>query len=112
MSSEVDAILKLEVPIIVRLGERRLRVDEVLSLAIGSIIELSKSADEPLDILVNNMPIGSGVAVKIGENFGVRVEALGAGKGPGKPRLSQDDGGEEADDDALVRSLLEGHFES
>lgn len=77
MSHNIDAILRLEVPIVVRLGERPMRLGEVLNLAPGSIIELPKNAEAPLDILVNNKAVGVGRAVKVGENFGLRITAVG-----------------------------------
>lgn len=78
MPSPIESFSSLEVPIIVRLGEREMPVREVLNLVPGSIIELPKSADEELDLLVNNRPIGSGTAVKIGENFGIRLTYVGS----------------------------------
>ena len=51
--------------------------EEVMNLAPGAIIELPKRADEELSILVNNKAIGAGRAVKVGENFGVRVTYIG-----------------------------------
>lgn len=78
MSSKPDvkSVLKLRVPVIVRLSHRRMPVDDVLSFGPGSIVELPKAADEPLDLMVNNKLIGQGNAVKIGENFGLRVTSL------------------------------------
>ena len=78
MPSRIESFSSLEVPIIVRLGERQMHVREALSLVPGSIIELPKNADEELDLLVNNRPIGSGTAVKIGENFGIRLTYVGS----------------------------------
>lgn len=77
MASDLTAALRLEVPLIVQLGERSLTVSEVVSLVPGAIIELSKSADDELDLLVNNKQIGTGSAVKVGENFGIRINYLG-----------------------------------
>lgn len=74
---EVDAILQLEVPFIVRLGERAMSLGDVLALAPGAIVELDKTADEELEVLVNNKQIGAGTAVKVGENFGVRITFIG-----------------------------------
>jgi flagellar motor switch protein FliN len=73
----LSQILKLEVPIVVRLGERSLDVEAVLKLVPGAIIELPKNAESELDLLVNNKVIGCGVAVKVGENFGLRITFLG-----------------------------------
>ncbi len=77
MSTRVDSILSLEVPLIVQIAERTMPVEEVMALAPGTIIELPKSADDDLEILVNNKPIGTGTAVKVGENFGIRVAYIG-----------------------------------
>lgn len=71
------AILSLETPIIVLIGERQLPLREVLALAPGSIIELPKQSDEELDLLVNNKRVGTGVAVKVGENFGLQISFIG-----------------------------------
>jgi flagellar motor switch protein FliN len=73
----LSQILQLEVPIVVRLGERCLDVEAVLKLVPGAIIELPKNAESELDLLVNNKVIGCGVAVKVGENFGLRITFLG-----------------------------------
>ena len=77
MPANVDAILALEVPLIVQIGERSTTLGEILNLAPGSILELSKTADRDLDLLINNKPIGQGRAMKVGENFGVRVTDIG-----------------------------------
>lgn len=72
------SIIKLEVPVIVRVGEKRLSLDDVLSLGSGAIVELDKSSEEHLSLLVNNIPVGKGEAVKVGENFGLRITAIGS----------------------------------
>jgi flagellar motor switch protein FliN/FliY len=77
VSAKVDAILKLEVPVIVLLGERQMPVAEVVKLSPGAIIELPKPADDELELLVNNKAIGVGRAVKVGENFGIRITFIG-----------------------------------
>jgi flagellar motor switch protein FliN/FliY len=95
MPAGIESILALEVPVIVQIGERLMAVEDVLSLAPGSIIELPKPSNDDLEILVNNKVIGTGSAVKVGENFGVRVGYIGdlsrrlnamrGGNAPGKP---------------------------
>lgn len=77
MATELNTILKLRVPVIVQIGYRTLPVENVLALGPGSIIELEKSADEELELLVNNKVIGRGAAVKVGENFGLRINSIG-----------------------------------
>ena len=77
MPRELHTILKLRVPVIVRLGHKRMATDDVLALGPGAIIELPQPSDNPLDLMVNNKVIGQGAAVKIGENFGIRVTGIG-----------------------------------
>lgn len=76
-NQELERILRLQVPVIVKLAERRLSLSEVLRLGTGAIIEFSKASDEPLELLINNKAIGLGEAVKVGENFGLRLTQIG-----------------------------------
>lgn len=72
-----NQVLRIEVPVVVRVGERQMRMAEVLALTPGAIIEINKRSEDELDLLVNNKQIGSGNAVKVGENFGLRVTYIG-----------------------------------
>jgi len=105
MPADLPSILKLEVPLIVVIAQRGMPVREVMALAPGAILELPKAADEDLEVLVNNKPVGAGRAVKVGENFGVRItyvgdlkqriEAMGAGPFS-SPREAAPDAGADA----------------
>jgi flagellar motor switch protein FliN/FliY len=74
---ELKRILRLQVPVIVKLAERKLTMVEVLRLGNGSIIEFFKSSDQPLELLINNKTIAVGETVKVGENFGLRITQIG-----------------------------------
>ncbi|HEY1685878.1 MAG TPA: FliM/FliN family flagellar motor C-terminal domain-containing protein [Tepidisphaeraceae bacterium] len=74
---ELERILRLQVPVIVKLAERTLTMSEVMRLGTGAIIEFFKRSDEPLELLINNKPIGTGEAVKVGENFGLKITHIG-----------------------------------
>lgn len=112
MATDIQALLKLEVPIIVVLGRRQLAVRDIVGLLPGAIIEIPKNADEDLELLANNKSIGLGKAVKVGENFGIRLsfvgelrrrlEALGSGGGAATPSGTEDDA------DALAAAMLAG----
>lgn len=77
-SSDLGRLLAIEVPVIVQLGSRRMMVGEVMRLAVGAIIEFAKSAEDDLELLVNNKTIGRGHAVKVGENFGIKITNIGS----------------------------------
>jgi flagellar motor switch protein FliN/FliY len=69
--------MRMTVPVIVKLAERKLTLAEVMRLGPGAIVEFSKSNDEPLELLINNKSIGLGDAVKVGENFGLKINQIG-----------------------------------
>jgi len=78
--AELQRILRMQVPVIVKLAERRLPVSEVMRLGVGAIIEFIKSSEEPLELMINNKVIAIGEAVKVGENFGLRIRQVGDAK--------------------------------
>lgn len=73
----LERILQVEVPLIVEVGRRQMKLQDILHLIPGSIIELPKQSDEDLLLLVNNKTIGAGEAVKVGESFGLRISYIG-----------------------------------
>ena len=75
--SELRRILRMRVPVLVNLADRDISLQFVLSWTPGSIIEFDKPADSELRLVIANKTIGAGHAVKIGENFGLRVTAVG-----------------------------------
>ncbi len=80
MATDFKTILNLTVPLIVQIGHRKLPLSEILALSPGSILELAKSADEELDLQVNNKNVGTGSAVKVGENFGIRITDINSAR--------------------------------
>ncbi|MBC02709.1 MAG: hypothetical protein CMJ34_05315 [Phycisphaerae bacterium] len=77
MPEDLSSILSLEVPLIVEVARRRMALAEAVNLVHGAIIEFPQSSDGELRVLVNNKAIGTGTAVKVGENFGVRISNVG-----------------------------------
>ncbi len=76
MPTDVRTILRLQVPVIVQIGRRSITMNEVLAFGPGAILEMDKSSEEELDLLVKNKRIGRGTAVKVGENFGIRITSI------------------------------------
>ena len=69
----LDLIMDVPLEFSVVLGKSQKTIKEVLALGSGSVIELNKLADEPLEIYVNGKLIAQGEVVVINENFGVRI---------------------------------------
>ena len=76
-ASDLARILRLEVPVIVKLAERKILLAEVMRLGTGAIVEFFKRSDEPLELMINNKIIAVGETVKVGENFGLRITQIG-----------------------------------
>jgi flagellar motor switch protein FliN/FliY len=77
LQGDVSRLMKLQVPVIVKLAERKLSLSAVMQIGVGAIVEFYKSSEEPLELLINNRPIGMGDAVKVGENFGIKIRQIG-----------------------------------
>lgn len=69
----LDLILDIPLRVTVELGRTKMVVNELLNLGQGSVVELSKLAGEPLEVLVNNKLVARGEAVVVNEKFGVRL---------------------------------------
>src|SRR5699024_3410213 len=69
----LDMLLDIPLRVTVELGRTKQKVENILDLSPGSIVELDKLAGEPVDVLVNDKLIAKGEVVVIDENFGVRV---------------------------------------
>lgn len=77
MGIELNHIFRLDVPVSVLLAEKKMPVDEILSMSPGTVITFDKNYEAPLDLLANGKRIGAGVAVKVNENFGLQVKEMG-----------------------------------
>jgi len=69
----LDLLLDVPLSVTVELGRVRMPVRQLLALGAGAVIELSKLAGEPLDVLINGKTVARGEAVMVNERFGVRL---------------------------------------
>ena len=72
----IDLILDVPLEISVVLGRSKKTIKDILNLGTGSLIELDKLADEPVEVLVNNKTIATGEVVVVDENFGIRITSI------------------------------------
>lgn len=69
----IDLILDVPLEISVVLGRTQKSIKDILNLGTGSLVELDKLAEEPVEILVNGKRVAYGEVVVVDENFGVRI---------------------------------------
>lgn len=72
-AKDLDFILDIPLEISVELGRTNMLVNDLLQLARGSVIELSKLAEEPMDIYINRKLFARGEVVVVNEKFGIRL---------------------------------------
>jgi len=69
----IDALLKVPVSLAIEVGRTKLPLNDLLGTREGSVIELDRHLDEPLDILVNGALIAHGIVVLANEKFGLQI---------------------------------------
>ena len=77
---DVSRLLGLQLDMRVVLAEREMPLDSVLAIRPGTIIEFDVPFDAERVLYAGDRPIGVGQAVKVGENFGLRVSRIGTVK--------------------------------
>jgi flagellar motor switch protein FliN len=72
-SRTLDVIMDIDLPLVVRFGRTELPLRQLTTLGPGSVIDLGRSPDEPVDILISNRVVARGEVVIVSGNYGVRV---------------------------------------
>ena len=76
-ANPLNRINKLPVQAVVRLASKKIEMKQLLSICPGSLITFDKPCEDPLDMYINNQIYCQGEAVKIGENFGLKIDTVG-----------------------------------
>lgn len=72
----LDVVLDIELPITVRFGETQMSLENLARLGPGSMIDLARSPDDPVDLLVNGHLVARGQVVVVAGCYGVRVNEV------------------------------------
>lgn len=80
MPKNIDLILDVPLELSVELGRTKKNIRDILALTRGSLIELNKLAEEPVDIFINGKRIAHGEVVVVDENFGVKITEIASGE--------------------------------
>lgn len=71
--TNLDLVMDVELNVTLRFGQRQLALREVLELASGSVVELDRQVDEPIELILDGKVVARGEAVIIDGNYGIRV---------------------------------------
>src|SRR5687767_14970915 len=66
-SLSIDVLRDVELTVKIELGRTRMRLDEVLRLGQGAVVELDRLAGDPVDVFVNDRLIARGEVVVLND---------------------------------------------
>lgn len=69
----LDVILNIPVQVSLELGKAKMDLRDLLQLGQGSVVELERMIDEPLDVLVNGALVARGEVVVVDNKFAIRL---------------------------------------
>jgi flagellar motor switch protein FliN len=69
----IDVILDIDLPLTVRFGRTELPLKALTRLGPGSIIDLGRSPDDPVELVVSNQVVAKGEVVIVSGNYGIRI---------------------------------------
>ncbi|MEW6732486.1 MAG: flagellar motor switch protein FliN [Acidobacteriota bacterium] len=72
----IERLLGVELEVVVRFGSTKMPLSEIVRMGTGSMIELNRTVDEPVELIVNDRPLARGEVVVIDGYFGVRITEI------------------------------------
>ena len=72
----MDVLRDVHLPVSISFGHTQLRLKDVLKLTTGSVVELNRQPEEPVDVIVNDYVIARGEVVIVDGNYAVRIQEI------------------------------------
>lgn len=70
---KMDFLLDVPLDISVEIGKAQISIGDLLKLSQGSVVELDKLTNQPVEIFVNKKLMAEGEVVVVNEKFGIRL---------------------------------------
>jgi flagellar motor switch protein FliN/FliY len=71
--SKLDLLYDIDLDATIRFGTREMALHEVLELGPGTVLELDRHVNEPVDLVVGDRIVARGEVVVVSGNFALRV---------------------------------------
>lgn len=78
LHANLPLLMDVELEVALRFGRRELLLKDVLELRSGSVLELDREVNEPVDLLLDGRVIARGEVVIVDGNYGLRVTEVAA----------------------------------
>ncbi len=72
----LELLMDVPVKLSVEIGSCQMPMREVLQLNIGSVVQLDKPAEAPVDLYVNQKRIAHGEVVVVEDRFGIKITEI------------------------------------
>lgn len=73
VSIGLDRLVDLELPMTVVIGRSKVSIRAAIKLAAGSLIELDRRGNEPVEVVIHNAVVARGEVVSVDGSYGVRI---------------------------------------
>jgi flagellar motor switch protein FliN/FliY len=73
---ELERVIDVPLTVTLRFGQRSMRLREVLELNTGTLVELDRQVEEPVDLILDERVIARGEVVIVDGNYGLRVTEI------------------------------------
>lgn len=72
-AGQIDRVVDVPLTVTLRFGERQMRLRDVLELNTGSLVELDRQVEDPVDLMLGERVIARGEVIIVDGNYGLRV---------------------------------------
>jgi flagellar motor switch protein FliN/FliY len=72
----LDLLMDVELEVTLRFGERSMLLRDILELGEGSVVELDRQVEEPVDLMLDGKLIARGQVVVVDGSYGLRIQEM------------------------------------
>ncbi len=74
----IERLLDVELDVVVRFGVTQMPLRDVVRIGVGSMVELDRGVDEPVELFINGRSLARGEVVVVDGYYGVRITEIGS----------------------------------
>ncbi len=75
-AADLNRLNDVKVVVAAELGRTKVSIEDLLHLNVGSIFELNRSIDSPVELVAQGVPLGNGEVVVVDGSFAIRIQEI------------------------------------
>ena len=79
--ADIRRFRDVQVTVSAELGRTNIAIQDLLKLGEGSVFELNRSVNEPVELIAQGVPLGNGEVVVVDDSFAVRIKEIYSNQG-------------------------------